>query len=223
MKRILAGAMLALLAVTGVAAEGDAESREITPEEARAVVARFIQSVESYQAKFQQQLQSASGEVLEAESGDFWLQRPGRFRWHYIDPWEREIIADQGTIWLYDAELDQVTVRPVGEALLNTPAALLAGDLAALDAYAISGLAQSSGGFDIHLVPLGARGDFKSIGLGFSAAGGLIQLVLQDRFEQRTVITFSEGELNPELPASVFEFMMPAGADVIDQRVTPQS
>ena len=223
MKRILAGAMLALLAVTGVAAEADGESREITPEEARAVVAQFIQSVESYQAKFQQQLQDASGEVREAESGDFWLQRPGKFRWHYIDPWEREIIADQGTIWLYDAELDQVTVRPVGEALVNTPAALLAGDLAALDSYAINGEALSSGGFDIRLVPLGTRGDFKSIGLGFNAAGGLIQLVLQDRFEQRTVITFSEGELNPELPASVFEFVVPDGADVIDQRVIPQS
>ncbi len=65
-----------------------------------------------------------------------WLQRPGRFRWEYREPWERQIVADGDQVWMYDSELDQVTVQPAGQALQQSPAALLVGDLSALDDYA---------------------------------------------------------------------------------------
>jgi outer membrane lipoprotein carrier protein len=149
------------------------------------------------------------------------LLRPGKFRWHYTDPWEREILAADGAIWLYDAELEQVTIRPVEAALLKSPAALLAGDLLALDGYDFSGQKLPSGAYEVSLVPAEQRGDFTAVGLGFDAAGGLVRLELEDRFEQKTVVEFSRIRLNKQLPADVFEFTMPDGADVIDQRIEP--
>jgi outer membrane lipoprotein carrier protein len=217
-KRYFAVLLMGLAGLAGAAQNGG-ESEKLTAEQARDVVARFLESAESYQADFRQQLQSAAGETLEEEAGSFWLQRPGKFRWHYTDPWEREIIAADGTVWLYDAELEQVTVRPVEAAMLKSPAALLAGDLLALNAYEFSGQKQAAGDSAIRLVPLEQRGDFTAVGLGFSPAGGLIRLELEDRFEQRTIITFSKIQLNAVLPPDIFEFTMPDGVDVIDQRV----
>ncbi len=185
--------------------------------QARQVVAEFMQAVNSLHAQFEQTLQDETGEILETEAGELWLQRPGQFRWRYSEPAEREIVADPENIWLYDAELDQVTVRPIENAVAESPAALLVGNIAALDEYTFSGQRAADGMVRVMLLPRKANGDFKSIGLGFTA-GDLALLELSDRFGQRTTIRFFSVERNPQIPASVFDFILPDGADVIDQR-----
>jgi len=45
----------------------------------------------------------------------------------------------------------------------------------------------------------------------------LAALEILDSFGQRSVLKFSKVEVNPSLPASVFDFKPPAGADVVKQ------
>ena len=191
----------------------------MSAQEARQTLADFMQAVTSLHAKFEQSVVATeSTDEIETEIGELWLQRPGQFRWRYSEPSEREIIADLENIWLYDADLDQVTVRPVENAVAESPAALLVGNIAALDQYVISGRRSADGMVRIGLEPIKANGDFQSIELGF-AANELALLELNDRFGQSTTVRFSAVERNPQIAPSVFEFILPDGADVIDQRV----
>jgi outer membrane lipoprotein carrier protein len=207
MRNSFLGAFTACICVLGAvcaAPVSAASDAAIPAAQARQVVAEFMQAVNSLHAQFEQTLQDETGEILETEAGELWLQRPGKFRWRYSEPAEREIVADPENIWLYDAELDQVTVRPIENAVAESPAALLVGNVAALDDYTFSGQRAADGMVRVMLVPRKANGDFKSIELGF-AAGDLALLELSDRF-------------GPQIPASVFDFILPDGADVIDQR-----
>jgi outer membrane lipoprotein carrier protein len=190
----------------------------LSADAAHQVVQAFIESAQSYQADFTQILQNKSGEVLEEEAGQLWLLRPGQFRWEYVVPWERQIVANEENIWLYDAELEQVTVRSAEGALLESPAALLVGDMTALEGYGFSGNQKPDGTVMVKLEPLTGHGDFVSIGLGF-AEGELVLLDLYDRFDQHTLIHFSSILRNPSLDPALFNFVLPDGADVIDQRI----
>lgn len=194
-----------------------ASDTSISAQAARQIVADFMQAVTSLHAEFEQSIKDETAEVMETEVGELWLQRPGQFRWRYSEPSEREIVADPENIWLYDADLDQVTVRPVENAVAESPAALLVGNIAALDEYTFSGRRTPDGMVRITLEPRKVNGDFQSIDLGF-VAGELALLELNDRFGQRTTIRFFAVERNPQIAPSVFEFILPDGADVIDQR-----
>jgi len=204
-----------LLCVLPVSA---ADNMSMSASEARTIIADFMQAVSSLHAEFEQSVKAAdTAEVIETEVGELWLQRPGQFRWRYSAPSEREIVADLDDIWLYDADLDQVTVRPVENAVAESPAALLVGNVAALDEYTVSGRRTHDGMVFISLAPVKANSDFQLIELGF-AANELALLNLNDRFGQRTSIRFFAVERNPQIAPSVFQFVLPDGADVIDQR-----
>jgi len=220
MQTRLVGALALMLFAFGAANSRAwaSETGTVLPEEnARRVVVDFMQAVNSLHARFEQVLQDDKGQTLETDSGELWLQRPGRFRWRYSEPSEREIVADTENIWLYDADLDQVTVRPVENAVAESPAALLVGNISALEDYDIRGLRTSDGVVLVTLLPRAANGDFQSVELGFNS-GELASLELNDRFGQRTTIRFSAIERNPQIAPSVFDFILPDGADVIDQR-----
>ena len=122
--------------IVACCAPGLLAAAQLAPERAREVVAGFVESTSSYHANFTQTLVGADGTSADRETGELWLKRPGQFRWEYREPWERQIVADGAQVWMYDSELDQVTVQPSGEALQQSPAALLVGDLSALDDYA---------------------------------------------------------------------------------------
>jgi len=198
--------------------QANADSAPLSPDAARKIVRNFIDATSNYQADFTQTLTNNAGQILEEEAGQLWLQRPGQFRWEYRDPWERQIVGNQTEIWLYDAELEQVTVRSAEGALLESPAALLVGDMSALDDYRFSGTVTGDGTVMVNLEPLTGHGDFESIGLGF-AGEELVSLELNDRFEQHTLINFRSIVKNTSLSPALFNFELPDGADVIDQRI----
>jgi outer membrane lipoprotein carrier protein len=196
---------------------GSGANEALSSTEARKVVADYIETVGSFRASFWQILREEAGEVIEEESGEFWLQRPGKFRWHYVDPSVRQIVASSNEVWMYDADLDQVTVRPLTGELEETPAALLVGELSALDNYLISGQRLSAAHTRISMQPLSGQGDFETVTLDFTNQV-LSGLELRDRFGQRTEIVFTGIKVNPALDAELFRFVIPEGADLLDQR-----
>ena len=195
----------------------------LSPAAARERLLTYIDQTSSYAASFTQQLTSANGQTEAAGGGQFWLARPAQFKWLYDRPFAREIVADGERIWLYDADLDQVTVRDLAPILANTPAGLLAGDTRNLDDYKIAGTGAvdgetNSGNMDatIVLTPSEAGSDFERITMRL-ADGALQSLLLDDRFGQQTLIEFTDARINVPIDDGVFGFVVPANADVIDE------
>jgi chaperone LolA len=191
------------------------EAGVLSPEAARERLLSYIEHTETYAAEFSQTLTDTDGYTENAGSGRFWLARPRQFKWLYEQPERREIVADGERIWLYDADLDQVTVRDLAGILATTPAGLLAGDTRNLADYEFSG-AETDGRATIVLTPRTPGSDFERIEMVLDGAA-LARLTLNDRFGQQTAIEFSGARSNAPVAPGVFEFTVPANADVIDE------
>ncbi len=172
----------------------------------------YLDELATLRAGFRQTVTDVQGRVVERAEGQLAVARPGRFRWDYRVP-EQLIVCDGTTIWLYDHELEQVTVRAAGTALAGTPAMLLAGGVAVDQEFVVSD-AGSADGLSWSLLRPRVEGDFREVRLGFSAAG-LQRMQLTDRLGQVTELEFSALERNPSLDAGLFRFTAPPGVDVI--------
>ena len=89
---------------------------------------QFIAATRSAQADFTQVVLDQNGKRMQNASGIMQFERPGKFRWTYQKPYEQIIVGDGVKFWLYDADLNQVTVRRLDAALGSSPAALLSGN-----------------------------------------------------------------------------------------------
>ncbi|MBH1958195.1 MAG: outer-membrane lipoprotein carrier protein LolA, partial [Burkholderiales bacterium] len=145
----------------------------------------------------------------------------------YKKPFEQSIVADGQTLWLYDADLNQVTARRQSAALGSTPAALIAAapDLRALQADFTLAAAPEKDGLEwVVATPKAKDGQLQAVRVGFRASqktadksSELAALEILDSFGQRSVLSFSKVEVNPALPRDTFQFTTPKGADVIRQ------
>jgi outer membrane lipoprotein carrier protein len=141
-------------------------------------------------------------------------------RAEFTKPFEQTIVADGKTLWLYDADLNQVTQRPQAQALGSTPAAILASasDLKALSAdFDLQSAPEQDGLQWVQANPRDRNGQLKSVRVGFASDGQLAALDILDSFGQRSLIRFTQLQTQASLPASTFEFKVPAGADVLKQ------
>lgn len=174
----------------------------------------FLQSLQSLQAQFKQTLTDRNGLTVEEASGTLAIRRPDRFRWDYREPNEQVIVADGSRIWLYDADLEQVTVRKLDDTLSATPAMLLSGQGNLQDNFSVTQTSQEGGVFWVRMQPKRDDTDFKWVRLGFDG-NSLRFMQLADKLGQTTTLEFSQLERNPALDPSRFTFTVPPGADVI--------
>lgn len=195
----------------------------------------FVKTARSGRAAFTQVVTSPAREgqtaKVKTSSGSFEFLRPNRFKFLYKKPFEQSIVADGQTLWLHDVDLNQVTSRKLAQALGGTPAAVIAAaaDLKALQAdFMLTPLPEKDGLQWVQAKPKTKDGQLQSISVGFrptDKAGDkanekgseLAVLEILDSFGQRSVMSFSQFELNPALAASHFQFTPPKGADVIRQ------
>lgn len=196
------------LAETGTASEGVDR------------VERFLREVETYAARFDQALIDANGEIVEESSGELYIARPGRFRWAYEEPYEQLLIADGNNIWSYDVDLAQVTVKPQGQALANTPAMLLGGSTEVLEAFEYQGAFEDGGLTWVRLAPNATDSGFERMELGFNG-DELTRMVLFDALEQTTVVTFDDIVVNAPVDVEMFEFEVPREADLVGTPAEP--
>ena len=177
---------------------------------------RFVEQVKTFQAQFQQTVLDQNGNVLEQAEGQFHLNRPGKFRWDYQEPYPQQIVADGNKIWFYDEDLEQVTVKSQQEALAETPASLLSGDFVPADKYDIRPIESKDGLNWIELKPKQDEANFQMITLAFDK-GALKQMIMRDSFDQRTRLIFSQVKENPSIGQKTFQFTPPAGVDVVGE------
>lgn len=174
----------------------------------------FIKEAKTAEAEFSQTVVDKSGRVAQQASGKMAFSRPGKFRWDYARPHEQVIVGDGSKLWLYDVDLDQVTVKPLNEVIAGTPAALLAGDTAIEKYFRLKDAADSGGLEWLEATPKSRDTTFERIRMGFKG-DELVQMDLYDFFGQRTTLKLSGLVRNPSIPASRFKFSPPKGVDVI--------
>lgn len=178
---------------------------------------QFMRDTQSARGEFEQRIVNREKKVVQQSSGSLAFQRPGRFRWSYVKPYEQLIVGDGARVWIYDRELSQVTVRKLDVALGATPAALLAGSTDALKAFVLKDDGVRDGLEWLEATPREKESNFERIRMGFGPQG-LERMELTDAFGQTTLLRFSGLQSNPKLDASLFAFTPPPGADVIGDK-----
>lgn len=176
----------------------------------------FVAETQNARANFTQTVVAKSGRKPQLSQGTFAFSRPGKFRWTYDKPYYQLIVGDGEKLWIHDPDLNQVSVKKLGQALGSSPAALLTGD-AALDKHFILVDGGASEGLEfIEATPRAQDGNFERVRIGFK--DNLPQsMAVRDNFGQTTTLLFSQFERNPALPAGLFRFVPPKGADVVGE------
>lgn len=176
----------------------------------------FVRETRTARAQFAQTVQDRNGHVTNQSSGVMAFSRPGKFRWTYAKPYEQLIVGDGAKVWIYDKELNQVTVRKLDEALGSSPAALLAGNNEIEKFFSLRDAGTKEGLNWLEATPKSKDTLFAGVRMGFSG-NDLKQMELQDNFGQTTIIRFEKLERNPKIAADQFSFSPPKGADVIGE------
>ncbi len=175
----------------------------------------FVSATHAAQANFTQEVRDQNGKRVQSASGVMQFQRPGKFRWAYKKPYEQLIVGDGKKFWMYDVDLNQVTVKKLDAALGSSPAALLSGDNEIERSFDLLVLGRDGPYEWLQATPKSKESGFDKVLMGFDAKGDLAAMELKDAFGHTTVLRFSEMKHNPKFSAQQFHFTPPAGADVL--------
>jgi outer membrane lipoprotein carrier protein len=193
MQTIIRSFFILLLVVTGNAHAG-----------ARQQMTAFTKNMQGLSSPFEQTVYNPAGKVSDKSTGVVKLKAPRQFRWQTLKPYPQTIVADGNHIWIYDPDLEQVTVRNQSAEESNSPLAVLI-DSSEMDRqFKVTEAAKANG----------LEAPFEKAMLGFSAKG-LARMELYDGLGQRTVISFTQWQRNPKFIKTDFTFTPPKGADVV--------
>ncbi len=196
-------AALLLLSAPASAATGVAQLNE------------FFNGLKTLKADFQQTVADAQFATPQSATGTLAISRPGKFRWDYREPYQQLIVADGKKVWIYDVDLEQVTVKSLGETLGNTPALLLSSDEPLERNFSLKDLGDQDGLAWVELDPKDSDVSFSRIRLGFNG-GVLRKMELLDNLGQTTLLSFKKVQRNPSLDAGLFRFAPPQGVDIFN-------
>ncbi|KIV71003.1 Outer membrane lipoprotein carrier protein LolA [Pseudomonas sp. FeS53a] len=176
----------------------------------------MLNKAQTITGRFSQLTLDGSGTQLQETSGELALKRPGLFRWHTDEPMEQLLVSNGEKVWLYDPDLQQVTIQTLDQRLTHTPALLLSGDVSKIsENFEIT---HKEGGdvVDFILKPKAKDTLFDTLRLSFRN-GVINDMQLIDSVGQRTNILFLGVKMNQKLDAAQFDFKIPEGADVIQE------
>jgi outer membrane lipoprotein carrier protein len=206
-RRLAAGAALLL----ALAASAPAQAGAV------AALREFLSQTKTARGEFTQQVMRGAAPAAPPASGTFFFERPGKFRWVYVHPYEQVLVADGERLFLYDKDLNQVTVKKVAAALPASPASILFGGNEFERDFVVTDAGTRDGIEWLAAVPRAKDSQFERIEIGFRD-GAPAAMVLADSFGQVSRLVFSRFERNAKLDAQLFRFVPPAGADVLEER-----
>jgi outer membrane lipoprotein carrier protein len=178
----------------------------------------FVATTKAAKGEFtqQQQRKSQTGKIAPISSGSFVFARPGKFIWNYQKPYDQLLQADGDQLYIYDKDLNQVTVRKLGNALGSSPAAILFGSNDLEKNFTLTEAGTRDGLEWLNAVPKSKDTTFEQISIGLK--NGLPEAMeLKDTFGQTSVLKFTSFQRNPSLGAQQFKFEIPKGAEVNKQ------
>lgn len=197
---------LSLFLISTIAMAGEGHDR----------LKKFLDNLTNMEASFVQTLKSPEKDELERSEGKIWLTRPNQFRLTYHAPYEQIIVADGVKVWLYDKDLEQVTVKPQGDSIGSSPASLLAGARPFTEEFRVEELGLHEGFEWLNLYPKAPDASFDYIRVAME--GELLRAIeMVDGFGQQTRLYFDQIVLNEGINKSRYKFAPPAGVDVIGE------
>ena len=182
---------------------GDAEQR----------LKAALKNMDNLSAEFKQTLRDEDKKIVQQSRGTLALQRPGKFAWRYIDPYEQRIVADGSELWIYDVELEQVTVKPMDESLSNAPIMILMKQSDVTQEFTVSEVGQRKYLYWVELKPNASDLEYTTIYIGLED-GSVKAMELQDQFGQSTQIVFENLRVGVVHNPDTFKFVPPPGVDV---------
>lgn len=201
-------ALLILLAASGTL------SAAVTPEQR---LKSFLAKASTLQADFTQVQVDEKGNLGKRSNGVFYLQRPGKFRWNYLKPYNQEIVSGAGKVWFYDKDLEQVTAKKLNAAIGSTPALLLTGEVPLEKNFTIENQSDEEGIAILKLLPKNEESGFKYVQIGLEN-DVLVGMELSDNFGQLTRIYFNNLKTGVRIDPALFTFKPPAGVDVFEEK-----
>lgn len=207
--RLIRLMLLAVLTTASLFAHADDEA-------AVKRLTELLNQAQTITARFSQLSLDGSGTQLQETSGELALKRPGLFRWHTDEPMEQLLVSDGKQVWLYDPDLEQVTIQSLDQRLTHTPALLLSGDVSQIRENFEITFKEGGNVVDFILKPKSKDTLFDSLRLSFRN-GVLNDMQLIDSIGQRTNILFMSVKMNEPLDDKQFSFEIPEGADVIQE------
>lgn len=181
---------------------------------ARARLDSFARDLHAVSASFEQQVANANGGPGKTSRGTLALKAPRQFRWETTAPYKQLIVADGEKVWIYDVDLEQVSVRAQGTEEAHSPLTVLT-DLSQLDRdFTTSEQGERDGLTWLRLKSKDKDPQFAFADLGFDAAG-LQRMRFEDTLGDKTEIRFSEWKRNPAFAPDAFHFSPPPGVDVV--------
>lgn len=188
------------------------------PDAARARLNTFFTSVNSLQGSFNQQVYSKKGKKIQSSTGILYLSRPGKFRWVYKTPDPQIIVGDGKNVWVYDEDLEQVTIKPMRRAMASAPIAILTRKQSPDAQFVVQPLPAKAAGLDwFKLTPRRPSKDFKYIEVGMGKKS-MRQMNMYDQLGQKTVIQLN-ARTNVPIKGDLFYFRIPAGVDVVGKAI----
>jgi outer membrane lipoprotein carrier protein len=179
----------------------------------------LLLGMKTMQANFQQTVEDKSAHPLQSAQGKVSLERPGKFRWEIVKPNEQITIVNGSKLWIYDKDLQQVTINTFNKAAKQTPALLLSDESLTLSkdftVQVVPTTSMIAGAKTFLLTPLDKDNMFASIRLSFLSSH-ITQMQLRDKLGHITNISFSNVKTGMSLPASLFTFKPTGNIDVID-------
>jgi len=178
---------------------------------------QFVAQTSSARGVFSQTTEGAAGHAPQTSRGSFEFARPGRFRWVYTEPYQQTIVSDGSKLYVYDPELNQVTIKKLKGAIPASPASILFGSNDLERDFQVASDGERDGIDWIVAKPRSQDSSFERIRIGFRGALP-VQMELLDSFGHVTQLRLSDVQRNPALDASQFRFEPPKGADVLEEQ-----
>ncbi|PCH84391.1 MAG: outer membrane lipoprotein carrier protein LolA [Piscirickettsiaceae bacterium] len=185
-------------------------------DDAEQTLKQFLSTLHQMSGEFTQIIVSERGSTIRSASGTFKVKKPGLFDWQYKQPYEQQIVSNGQKIWIYDEDLEQVSIRQISESLNSSPLSIFVSDTPVDNIFDIKSIGTKEDADWVRLTPKTVDSSFEYIDIGFHH-GQLSNMVLQDNFGQTTRLLFTNISKNTPIDDADFEFIVPEGSDVFEE------
>lgn len=204
-------AFMSLMLIESVQAQ-ESPVQQDSQKDPLALLAGMREGLTGLQAHFTQYELVENNQKVDPNSGQVWMQVPALFRWQYVEPIEQLIVADGEKVWVYDEDLEQVTVKAQDNDL--NPIYVIINDEKSQQHYHIKHEMSRQDIDWISLTPKVRNEEVQTVWLAVHEQT-IIQIKVVNQMGQTMVFEFNDIQKNPDMPEDMFNFVPPEGVDVV--------
>ncbi|PHS71683.1 MAG: outer membrane lipoprotein carrier protein LolA [Cycloclasticus sp.] len=179
---------------------------------------QHLKNYQQISGQFTQTISSEQSSLTQTSNGKFWVKKPGQFRWHYSSPYIQKIVSDGKKLWIYDEDLEQVTIKNSSASMDSTPLSIILGTSDLNQHFSIIETDKKDTLQWLKLMPTSDSSGFEYILIGFEN-GTLARMQLKDNFGQNTQLLFTHVVIHTSIDTNLFQFEVPEGTDVFEDTI----